>query len=151
MAFTRDGEYLLPTNPGMMAFCRKFNVAPPLQNTLFVKLREPFRPTTGPLPAPTSNSSHPLFISRRPDTMKPPIWFKSMTISSNSKCEFHFVCYASYRSHCHFAMISCPTSWSCLWWWLAHQSIVILTCRTLRSWERSVLCEYENAPINMRP
>lgn len=68
----RNIEYLLPTNPGMMAFWRKFNVAPPLQNTLLVKLREPFKPTTGPLPAPTSNSSHPLLIKRRPDTMKPP-------------------------------------------------------------------------------
>lgn len=56
-----------------MAFCRKFSVAPPLQNTLFVKFREPFRPTTGPLPAPTSNSSHPLLTNRRPDIMKPPL------------------------------------------------------------------------------
>ena len=66
------GEYLLPTKPGIIPFWRKFTVAPPLQNTFCDKFREPLKLTTGPLPAPTSISSHPLFTRRRPVMTKPP-------------------------------------------------------------------------------
>lgn len=67
------GIHLLPTRPGIIPFFRKFIVTSPLQKILLVKFRDPFRPITGPLPAPTSNSNQPLFTNRRPDIIKPPV------------------------------------------------------------------------------
>lgn len=63
---------LLPTNPGIIPLCRKLRVVPPLQNIRSVSVREPFKPTDGPLPAPISIDNHPLFIKRRPDITKLP-------------------------------------------------------------------------------
>lgn len=65
-------QKLLPTSPGTMPLCLKLSVVPPLQNMRSVNVRDPLIPIDGPLPAPKSIASHPLFINRLPDITKLP-------------------------------------------------------------------------------